>query len=178
MHAAGAALQAMHAQGVRDYDPADKLPGTGGSSRGRVRYHLTNARNIDEILSLVETHAGSLQPDHFACAWNKLAHMSREERTGSAPLSLADERIARLLHLLYQSLTTTAPSAAAVTPSAVGAPLPSWGGRELANVAHGVCVVLGLPASGDREVGRARCSHRRHRGLPPAPGPRPPAPRP
>lgn len=171
--AAAVVLCALNDLGVAMYNPEENVHK--GNSRSHVRWLLQQQHSTDELLNLVGTWRHVVQPDALACAWNRLAHMSRAP--GSRPQALVrDPRVAQLLETTYTRLTATSstppmpgqppslsgPSAASTPWGWESAALAPWGARELANVVHGVCVALCLPESGEREASRLfdACCHR------------------
>jgi hypothetical protein len=151
--AATEALRRLLHEGI-SYEP-EKNTGKGGcghASRGHLRWSLGCAQHPDDVFRVIsaELPRGTLQPEHYACAWNRLAKLSRE---AGRPLPASDNRVASLLHATVQRLTA---ADAAGLPSGSSVPVPvallPWGAREVANVAHGVTVALGLPHGGERDA--------------------------
>ena len=149
--AATEALRRLLHEGI-SYEPEKNTGkvGCGHASRGSIRWSLGCALHPDDVFRVIsaELPRSTLQPEHYACAWNRLAKLSRE---AGRPLPASDSRVASLLHATLQRLTAADAAGVSSGSSRPVVVLP-WGARELANVAHGVTVALGLPHGGERDA--------------------------
>ena len=119
----------------------------------QTRHSLMKSLCVDELLRRTMDILPTMQSDHYAGVWNRLAHLTRllhKRRPHSG-----DSRVTRLLHATAEAIFSTHPGFIGRTGTGLqsrNATTPIWTMREIANVVHGVCASLQLPDGGHREV--------------------------
>ena len=102
--AAAMCLHALEKEGYA-FEPIKNDPNT--ISRGTLRWLMTNAKTPEELLGLNAQHEARLLPEHLACTWNRLAHMTKESRFRASPGPMGESShpgVARLVSMMTQSL--------------------------------------------------------------------------